>query len=61
MQACDLDSVKALLAFGASVNAKDEQANTPLDLLESGAGAVAEDSNLKQEMVDLLKSVGSIL
>lgn len=59
MQAFDLNSVKALLAFGASVNPKDEQTNTPLDLLEADAGAIAEDSNLKQEMVELLKSVGA--
>ena len=62
VQACDLNSAKALLAFGANVNPKDEEINTPLDLLEAGAGetdseAVTED--LKQGMLELLKSVGA--
>ena len=58
VQACDLSLVKALLAFGANINPKDEHNNTPLDILEIG---VQETSNMKHKaaIVEWLKSNGA--
>ena len=57
-QAYDLHLVKALLAFGANINPKDEHNNTPLDILET---SVDETSNMKHKaaIVVLLKSNGA--
>lgn len=58
VQAYDLHLVKALLAFGANINPKDEHNKTPLDILET---SVEETSNMKHKaaIVELLKSNGA--
>ena len=65
-QACDLESTKVLMAFGANVNIKNVQQKMPLDLIEGPHRFchVSEGVNLSQkhaaELKRLLREVGAM-